>query len=48
MSQYTFDPVKPVVETKFGKLRGISYGDVDMFMGVKYADAPRFRLPREQ
>ena len=42
MSQYAFDPIKPVVETKYGQLRGIRYGDVDMFMGVKYADAKRF------
>ena len=47
MSQYAFDPIKPVVETKYGQLRGIRYGDVDMFMGVKYADAKRFQRPVE-
>ena len=29
MSNYIFEPVKPVVETKFGKLRGVTYGDVN-------------------
>ena len=47
MSQYAFDPIKPVVKTKYGQLRGIRYGDVDMFMGVKYADAKRFQRPVE-
>ena len=48
MNQYVFEPVKPVVETKFGKLRGVTYGDVNIFMGVKYADAKRFHFPVEQ
>ena len=48
MSQYAFDPNKPVVKTKFGQLRGIRYGNVDMFMGVKYADAKRFQRSVEQ
>ena len=47
MNPYTFDPVKPVVDTKYGKLRGVSYGGVDLFMGVKYAEAGRFRMPTE-
>ena len=48
MNQYIFEPVKPVVETKFGKLRGVTYGDVNIFMGVKYAKAKRFQMPKEQ
>ena len=48
MNQYIFEPVKPVVETKFGKLRGVTYGDVNIFMGVKYANAKRFHMPTEQ
>lgn len=48
MNQYVFDPVKPIVETKFGKLRGVTYGDVNIFMGVKYAEAKRFHMPVEQ
>lgn len=48
MNQYVFDPVKPVVETKFGKLRGVTYGDVNIFMGVKYAEAKRFHMPQDQ
>ena len=47
MNPYSYEPVKPVVETRFGKLRGACYGGVNMFMGVKYADAPRFQLPVE-
>ena len=48
MNQFIFDPVKPVIETKFGKLRGVTYGDVNIFMGVKYAEAKRFHMPVEQ
>ena len=35
MNQFVFDPIKPVVDTKFGKLRGVTYGDVNIFMGVR-------------
>ena len=48
MNPYVFDPVKPVVETKFGRLRGVCYGGINMFMGVKYAQAARFQMPEEQ
>lgn len=48
MSNFIFEPVKPIVETKFGKLRGVTYGDVNIFMGVKYAEAKRFHMPVEQ
>ena len=48
MNQFVFEPIKPVVETKFGKLRGVTYGDVNIFMGVKYAEAKRFQMPVEQ
>jgi para-nitrobenzyl esterase len=48
MNQFVFDPIKPVVDTKFGKLRGVTYGDVNIFMGVKYAEAKRFHMPVEQ
>lgn len=48
MNKYVFEPVKPVVETKYGKLRGVTYGDVNIFMGVKYAEAKRFHMPVEQ
>ena len=47
MNQYVFDPVKPVVETKFGKLRGVTYGDISFFMGIRYAKAKRFHMPEE-
>lgn len=48
MNQYIFEPVKPVVQTKFGKLRGVTYGDVNIFMGVRYARAKRFHMPEDQ
>ena len=48
MNQYVFENTRPVVETKFGKIRGVTYGDVNMFMGVQYAKAKRFHMPEEQ
>ena len=48
MNQFVFEPIKPVIDTKFGKLRGVTYGDVNIFMGVKYAEAKRFQMPVEQ
>ena len=47
MNPYTFDPVKPIIETKYGRLRGVSYGEVNIFMGVQYAKARRFHQPEE-
>ena len=47
MNQYVFDPVKPVVETRYGKLRGITYGDISFFMGIRYAKAKRFQMPED-
>ena len=47
MNPYVFEPVKPVIETKYGKLRGVTYGDVNIFVGVQYAKARRFHQPEE-
>lgn len=47
MNQYVFEPVKPVTETKYGRLRGVTYGDVNIFMGIPYAHAARFCMPVE-
>lgn len=47
MNQYVFDPKKPVVQTKYGKLRGVTYGDVNIFMGIPYGEAKRFHRPEE-
>ncbi len=44
---YTYDPVDPIVETKYGKLRGYCYGDVNHFLGIRYAQAKRFQLPTD-
>lgn len=48
MNQLVFEPIKPVVQTKFGALRGVTYGGVNIFMGVRYAKAKRFMMPEEQ
>ena len=48
MNTNIFNPVKPVVETRFGRLRGVNYGDVNIFMGIRYAKAKRFHMPEEQ
>ncbi len=45
MNQFVFEPTRPVVDTKQGKLRGVTYGDVNIFMGVQYAHAKRFQMP---
>ncbi len=47
MNPYTFEPVKPVVTTKFGKVRGVTYGGCNIFMGLPYAKARRFEMPEE-
>ncbi len=47
MNPYVFEPIRPVVQTKFGKLRGVTYGDINIFMGVEYAKAKRFHMPEE-
>ena len=47
MNQYVFEPVKPVTETKYGRLRGVTYGDINIFMGIPYAHADRFCMPVE-
>lgn len=47
MNQYVFEETRPVVETKYGKLRGVTYGDMNIFMGIEYAHAKRFHMPEE-
>lgn len=44
---YYYEPNDPVVQTKYGKLRGFTFGDVNHFLGIKYADAKRFEMPTE-
>ena len=47
MNQFVFEDKRPVVDTKQGKLRGVTYGDVNIFMGIQYAHAKRFHSPVE-
>ena len=47
MNPFVFEDKRPVVETKQGKLRGVTYGDVNIFMGIPYAHARRFAMPEE-
>jgi len=47
MNQYVFEKERPLAQTKFGTLRGVTYGDVNIFMGVSYAKAKRFHMPQE-
>ncbi len=44
---YLYDPVDPIVQTKFGKLRGYCYGGVNHFLGIRYAQAKRFQMPED-
>ncbi len=37
----------PVVETKYGKLRGLKTEGTYIFRGIKYANAERFHMPTE-
>ena len=45
MKQFVCTAFDPVVETKEGKLRGFRYGEIYHFLGIKYANARRFRMP---
>lgn len=47
MNSNVYEPVKPIVQTKYGLLRGVTYGGVNIFMGIRYATAGRFAMPRE-
>ena len=47
MNPFIFEDKRPVVETKQGKLRGVCYGGVNIFMGIEYARARRFHMPTE-
>lgn len=47
MNHYVFEKERPLAQTKYGTLRGVTYGDVNIFMGVSYAKAKRFRMPEE-
>ncbi len=47
MERLIYKEEKPVVTTKYGKVRGVSYGGVNLFLGIKYADAARFAMPED-
>jgi len=42
-----FEEEKPIVETKYGKVRGITWGGVNTFLGIRYAKVKRFCEPEE-
>lgn len=45
--KFTCSSYGPIVETKYGKLRGFEADGVFAFHGIKYADAGRFQMPEE-
>ena len=47
MNHNVFERERPLAHTKLGTLRGVTYGDVNIFMGVPYAHARRFQMPVE-
>ncbi len=47
MNTLFFEKTRPLVQTKYGTLRGITYGGVNIFMGVQYATSKRFQMPTE-
>ena len=47
MNPFVFEDKRPIVETSKGKLRGVTYGEVNIFMGIEYAHARRFHMPEE-
>ena len=46
VTQFLCSEEEPVVQTKAGKLRGFQINGTYEFLGVKYADAKRFRMPQ--
>lgn len=47
MNHNVFERERPLARIKSGTLRGVAYGDVNIFMGVAYARAKRFQMPAE-
>ena len=45
MNQYVFEEERPVVDTKCGKIRGIAYGGVNIFMGIDSVSYTHLTLP---
>ena len=43
---FNYDEV-PAVSTKAGKVKGYEFDGVHIFKGIPYAQAGRFRMPRE-
>ena len=44
-SKFLCSTTAPIVQTKYGKLRGFVLDSTYTFYGIKYADAKRFQLP---
>ena len=47
MNIYAFEAERPVIQTKAGLLRGMCFGGVEIFLGVKYGTAKRFQMAQE-
>ena len=45
--KFVMSTTEPIVETKFGKLRGFIVDGTYTFHGIKYADAERFQMPHD-
>lgn len=46
MKEFICTSTEPIVQTRAGKIRGYKLGSTYHFLGVKYADAKRFEMPR--
>ena len=45
LDSFVFDRAENIVETTFGKVRGMSYDGMYIFKGIPYAEAERFHAP---
>jgi len=44
--QFLFSASEPIVQTRSGKIRGFQLDGIYNFLGIKYADADRFQMPK--
>ncbi len=43
---FKYDDI-PAVQTKFGKVKGYNWKDINIFKGIEYAQAKRFQMPTD-